>query len=150
MYSGGSSASPAGMSWRKSGQGSSSCLVPQLSAMYHLDSLRRTTLTGNCSTQSGFKPSVTTRVAFWMSMWASLAVYPPPGWCLIGDVGYPCLAQPICLMTPFCEPVRNAVEGRYNTRCVVERAFGVLKTRWRSIFLLHFFFFARGEGGVCV
>uniref|UniRef100_UPI003AAFA187 putative nuclease HARBI1 n=1 Tax=Centroberyx gerrardi TaxID=166262 RepID=UPI003AAFA187 len=67
-------------------------------------------------------------------------LYPPPGWCLIGDGGYPCLAQPICLMTPFRESVRNAVEGRYNTRlsrarCVVERAFGVLKTRWRSIFL---------------
>ena len=34
-------------------------------------------------------------------------------------------------------PVRNAVQGRYNARarCVVERAFGVLKTRWHSIFL---------------
>ncbi|XP_053176235.1 uncharacterized protein LOC128359949 [Scomber japonicus] len=65
---------------------------------------------------------------------------PPPGWYLTGDGGYPCLAEPICLLTPSREPVRNAVEGRYNTRlsrswCVVERAFGVLKTRWRSIFL---------------
>ncbi|KAL7388352.1 hypothetical protein ABVT39_012252 [Epinephelus coioides] len=67
-------------------------------------------------------------------------LYPPPGWYLIGDGGYPCLAEPIRLLTPFREPVRNAVEGRYNARlsrawCVVERAFGVLKTRWRSIFL---------------
>ena len=67
-------------------------------------------------------------------------LYPPPGWCLLGDGGYPCLAQPIRLLTPYREPVRNAVQGRYNAkmsraRCVVERAFGVLKTRWRSIFL---------------
>lgn len=67
-------------------------------------------------------------------------LYPSPEWYLIGDGGYPCLAEPICLLTPFREPVRNAVEGRYNARlsrarCVVERAFGVLKTKWRSIFL---------------
>ncbi|KAL7369629.1 hypothetical protein ABVT39_004261 [Epinephelus coioides] len=67
-------------------------------------------------------------------------LYPPPGWYLIGDGGYPCLAELIRLLTPFREPVLNAVEGRYNARlsrarCVVERAFGVLKTRWRSIFL---------------
>ncbi|KAM3610082.1 uncharacterized protein V6R79_025047 [Siganus canaliculatus] len=67
-------------------------------------------------------------------------LYPPPGWHLIGDGRYPCLSQPIVLLTPFREPVRNAVEGRFNARlsrarCVVERTFGVLKTRWRSIFL---------------
>ncbi|GLD61374.1 putative nuclease HARBI1 [Lates japonicus] len=38
-------------------------------------------------------------------------LYPPPGWCLIGDGGYPCLAEPICLMTPFREPVWNAVDN---------------------------------------
>ncbi|GLD62742.1 putative nuclease HARBI1 [Lates japonicus] len=38
-------------------------------------------------------------------------LYPPPGWYLIGDGGYPCLVEPICLMTPFREPVRNAVEA---------------------------------------
>ncbi len=67
-------------------------------------------------------------------------LYPPPRWCLIGDGRYLCLAEPICPMTPFREPVWNAVEGRYNTTlsrapCVVDRAFGVLKTRWHPIFL---------------
>lgn len=66
--------------------------------------------------------------------------YPPPGYCIIGDGGYPCLSRPICLMTPFRQPVRNHLQARYNcylsrARCVVERSFGVLKTRWRSIFL---------------
>ncbi|KAJ8364481.1 hypothetical protein SKAU_G00133120 [Synaphobranchus kaupii] len=47
--------------------------------------------------------------------------YPPQGWFLIGDV-------------------QGAVQARYNAqlskaRGVVERAFGVMKTRWRSIFL---------------
>ena len=54
-------------------------------------------------------------------------LFPPPGWYLIGDGGYPCLAEPIGLLTPFREPVHNVVEGRYNTRlsrarCVVERS----------------------------
>lgn len=43
-------------------------------------------------------------------------LYPPPGWHLIGDGGYPCLSKPIALLTPFREPVRNAVEGRFNAR----------------------------------
>eukprot|EP00064_Thunnus_orientalis_P011233 superscaffoldBa00001603_g11263 len=38
-------------------------------------------------------------------------LYPPRGWCLIGDGGYPFLAQPIYLMTPFFGPVQVAVEG---------------------------------------
>ncbi|XP_068447490.1 putative nuclease HARBI1 [Clinocottus analis] len=66
--------------------------------------------------------------------------YPPPGYCILGDGGYPCLSQLICLMTPFRQPVRNHLQARYNcclskARCVVERSFGILKTRWRSIFL---------------
>ncbi|CAJ1057809.1 putative nuclease HARBI1 [Xyrichtys novacula] len=67
-------------------------------------------------------------------------LYPPPGWCLLGDGGYPCISQPLTLITPFREPLRNPTEERFNARhswarSVVERAFGVLKTRWRSIFL---------------
>ncbi|XP_023821710.1 putative nuclease HARBI1 [Oryzias latipes] len=66
--------------------------------------------------------------------------YPPEGYILLGDGGYPCIAQPITLLTPYREPLRNAVEARYNrhhakARSVVERAFGMMKTRWRAIFL---------------
>ncbi|KAJ8356925.1 hypothetical protein SKAU_G00197190 [Synaphobranchus kaupii] len=48
--------------------------------------------------------------------------------------------DPITLITPYREPVQGAVQARYNSqlskaRGVVERAFGVMKTRWRSIFL---------------
>uniref|UniRef100_A0A3P9JIT2 DDE Tnp4 domain-containing protein n=1 Tax=Oryzias latipes TaxID=8090 RepID=A0A3P9JIT2_ORYLA len=66
--------------------------------------------------------------------------YPPEGYILLGDGGYPCIAQPITLLTPYREPLRNPVEARYNrhhtkARSVVERAFGMMKTRWRAIFL---------------
>ncbi|XP_056266092.1 uncharacterized protein LOC130190607 [Pseudoliparis swirei] len=30
---------------------------------------------------------------------------PPPGYCILGDGGSPCLSQPICLMTSFRQPV---------------------------------------------
>ncbi|KAL2087194.1 hypothetical protein ACEWY4_018253 [Coilia grayii] len=66
--------------------------------------------------------------------------YPPPGYFLIGDGGYPCLYYPITLMTPYRQPLRNQLQAAYNSRLtkarvVVERAFGILKTRWRAIFL---------------
>ncbi|KAL2095436.1 hypothetical protein ACEWY4_010155 [Coilia grayii] len=68
------------------------------------------------------------------------ALYPPPGYSILGDGGYPCLTQPISLMTPFRQPLQNHVQGRYNSclskaRVVVERAFGIMKTRWRTTFL---------------
>ncbi|KAL2101893.1 hypothetical protein ACEWY4_003654 [Coilia grayii] len=63
--------------------------------------------------------------------------YPPPGYFLLGDGGYPCLERPICLIAPYKEPVAGRVERRFNfhhskARSVVERAFGMMKTRWRA------------------
>lgn len=66
-------------------------------------------------------------------------LYPPAGFCILGDGGYPCTTEPIRIMTPYREPVQNPVQARYNShhargRVVIERAFGMLKARWRSIF----------------
>ncbi|KAL7388815.1 hypothetical protein ABVT39_021240 [Epinephelus coioides] len=66
-------------------------------------------------------------------------LYPPAGYFIVGDGGYPCIEQPICLMTPYREPLQSRVQERYNgchsrARSVIERSFGMMKTRWRSIF----------------
>ncbi|KAK0138468.1 Protein ALP1-like [Merluccius polli] len=68
------------------------------------------------------------------------ALYPPAGYFLLGDGGYPCLQRPVAIMTPYRQPVASQVEARYNGhhargRNIIERAFGILKTHWRSIFL---------------
>ncbi|KAI2648030.1 hypothetical protein H4Q32_024214 [Labeo rohita] len=67
------------------------------------------------------------------------SLYPPPGKCILGDGGYPCLSAPICLIIPYREPVQNPVQARFNSkhsraRNIIEKAFGMMKTRWRSIF----------------
>ncbi|KAK7877439.1 hypothetical protein WMY93_031859 [Mugilogobius chulae] len=51
---------------------------------------------------------------------------------MIGDGGYPCLSQPITLLTPYREPLWSPVEARFNrhhakARSVIERAFGIIK-----------------------
>lgn len=66
-------------------------------------------------------------------------LYPPEGKCILGDGGYPCLAAPMRLVTPYREPVQNSAQARFNrkhsrARCIIERAFGMMMTRWRSIF----------------
>uniref|UniRef100_A0A672I755 Putative nuclease HARBI1 n=1 Tax=Salarias fasciatus TaxID=181472 RepID=A0A672I755_SALFA len=63
--------------------------------------------------------------------------YPPPGFILVGDGGYPCSETPITLITPYKEPVHERTERRFNfhhskARSIIERAFGMMKTRWRS------------------
>ncbi|XP_035476678.2 protein ANTAGONIST OF LIKE HETEROCHROMATIN PROTEIN 1-like [Scophthalmus maximus] len=67
-------------------------------------------------------------------------LYPPAGYFLLGDGGYPCLQHPVAIMTPYPQPVASHVTARYNrhhvkARCIIERTFGILKTRWRNIFL---------------
>lgn len=63
--------------------------------------------------------------------------YPPTGYIILGDGGYPCLDTPVCLITPYKEPVNGQIQGRFNYhhsrgRSIIERAFGIMKTRWRS------------------
>ncbi|KAJ8346457.1 hypothetical protein SKAU_G00278580 [Synaphobranchus kaupii] len=69
---------------------------------------------------------------------AFMHLYPPRGYALLGDGGYPCLEDPIQIITPYREPVQGPVEARFNrhhskARSIIERAFGLMKSRWRSI-----------------
>lgn len=67
------------------------------------------------------------------------AKYPPQGFFLLGDGGYPCTEKPIAIMTPFKNPASPSTQ-RFNARLskgrsIIERAFGMMKTRFRAIFL---------------
>ncbi len=66
------------------------------------------------------------------------ALYPPQGYFLLGDGGYPCIIHPVAIITPYREPVQGRVQARFNhyhakARSIIERAFGMMKTRWRSL-----------------
>ncbi|XP_033957729.2 putative nuclease HARBI1 [Pseudochaenichthys georgianus] len=68
------------------------------------------------------------------------ALYPPPGHFILADGGYPCLQHPLPLITPYKRPLQGVGPQRFNShhsraRSIIERAFGVMKTRFRSIFL---------------
>lgn len=67
-------------------------------------------------------------------------VYPPPGHFILADSGYPCLQRPLPLITPYKRPVQGVAAQRFNShhsraRSVIERAFGMMKTRFRVVFL---------------
>ncbi|XP_012717788.2 putative nuclease HARBI1 [Fundulus heteroclitus] len=67
------------------------------------------------------------------------AVYPHPGYFIVGDGGYPCTSAPITLLTPYREPSRGPVEARFNihhakARVIIKKAFSMMKTRWKGIF----------------
>lgn len=62
------------------------------------------------------------------------------GYFILADGGYPCLSEPMALITPYKQPVRGMAEQRFNYhhsrgRTIIERAFGMMKTRFRCIFL---------------
>lgn len=66
--------------------------------------------------------------------------YPPPGHFILADGGYPCLQRPLPLITPYKRQVQGVGAQRFNShhsraRSIIERAFGMMKTRFRSIFL---------------
>lgn len=65
-------------------------------------------------------------------------LYPLSGYAILGDFGYPNMIAPIAITTPYKDATRP-VEVRFNTaharaRAIVERAFGLTKGRWRSVF----------------
>ncbi|XP_049436834.1 uncharacterized protein LOC125891523 [Epinephelus fuscoguttatus] len=68
------------------------------------------------------------------------AIYPPPGYFILADGGYPCLQHPLPLITPYKRPVQGVGAQRFNSHhsrahSIIERAFGMMKTRFRAIFL---------------
>ncbi|KAJ8893366.1 hypothetical protein PR048_005957 [Dryococelus australis] len=68
------------------------------------------------------------------------SLYPPRGYFLVGDSGYPCMREPITIITPYKEPGLIPQKREFNTalskaRICVEQSFGMMKTRWSSIFI---------------
>ncbi|KAL7380569.1 hypothetical protein ABVT39_019890 [Epinephelus coioides] len=64
----------------------------------------------------------------------------PDGYFILADSGYPCLQHPLPLITPYKRLVQGVGAQRFNAhhsraRSIIERAFGMMKTRFRAIFL---------------
>lgn len=89
----------------------------------------------------GFPGSVhDTRVLYNSSLFKE-AKFPPNGYFILGDSGYPCRMHPICIVTPFkdtghfiTEEQRKFNDVHSKSRTIIECAFGQVKNRWRSIF----------------
>ena len=66
------------------------------------------------------------------------AKYPPNSYYLLGDSGYPCIMDPISIVTPFKhQPTPDQIQFNIchaRGRSIVERTFGMLKKRWRTLF----------------
>ncbi|KAL3999235.1 nuclease HARBI1 [Sarotherodon galilaeus] len=76
----------------------------------------------------------------WPGPLYSQSVYPPPGHFILADGGYPCLQRPLPLITPYKRPVQGVGAQCFNShhsraRSIIERAFGMMKNRFRAIFL---------------
>uniref|UniRef100_A0A668S746 DDE Tnp4 domain-containing protein n=1 Tax=Oreochromis aureus TaxID=47969 RepID=A0A668S746_OREAU len=65
------------------------------------------------------------------------ALYPPAGFFLLGDGGYPSLQHPLSTYRKRENRTAGFLFNRHHAkaRIIIERTFGILKTRWRSIFL---------------
>ncbi|CAJ1086660.1 putative nuclease HARBI1 [Xyrichtys novacula] len=68
------------------------------------------------------------------------SLHPPPVFFILGDAGYPCMDHPITMIVPFKKSFDGPMQERFNkmhgrARCVVEHAFGQMKTHWGATFL---------------
>lgn len=67
------------------------------------------------------------------------AQFPPEGYFLLGDAGYKCMVNPICILTPYKGYQMTEAQTRFNhahskARITIEQTFGMMKSRWRAIF----------------